>query len=253
MSKTVYRKVVFNTKDLFVNDIIVVDIDNTIVTNKSFIYGILNNTVGEKRFLSAVRTASQKYKAKIFDFEKVYKKSILNTVFGFLNPKKYYEIPGAVKNINKLSKDYYIFLVTSRPMSKSLNYLLSKNIKNLGINVDYIIADCANKGKCCQMLNAKFMIDNSLNYCIGASNGNQTKAICFNDKKIGEYKSILHLGDWDRIYDFIKYIDPLMERKNQPEFAKWGLINEFNKNVNDKILSFKNIDFLKSKSLQNTK
>lgn len=236
-------------------DIIAVDLDQTIVDNPSFMYSIMNLGVSSLQFVSAIRNAIQKHRAEVFEHNRVYKKSFINGMFGMLNPNKFYEVKDAVKYVNELHKNYDIFLVTSRPVDKEFHrYLLSSNIKNLGLHVDFVIANCADKAEVCRKLGVKFLIDNCLNYCLPAGKNSGLKAICFSDKHVGEYKNILHLGDWQNIYEYIKYIDPLQKAQNMP-FTVYGVQEEYKKCLQKKYNSYQNIVFLNYENLkkENTK
>ncbi len=223
-----------------VRDVIAVDLDQTIVDNPSFMYKIMNVGISSLKFVSAIRNVFQKHRAEVFNFNKVYKKSFMNGLFGMLNPNKFSEIKDAVKYINKLHENYDIFLVTSRPVDREFHrYLLASNIKNLGVKVDFVVANCADKAEVCKTLGVKFLIDNCLNYCVETNENSETQAIRFNDKHIGEYKSVLHLGDWSNIYDFIRYVDPLKKSIKQP-YTTYGLQQEYRKHLERKIYNYQN-------------
>lgn len=235
--------------------IIAIDLDRTIIDNRSIVYKLLNIGVGSHKFISAVRNASQKHRAEIFDKDKVYKKSFINSLIGFMNPKKYTEVKDAVKYINKLYNQFDIFLVTSRPINSEFHrYLLSENIKNLGLKVDFVIANCADKGEFCRKLNADFLIDNCINYCVAADENGVTKAICFNDKHIGEHKKVLHLGNWESIYEYIKYVDMALKTQSNP-YTTYKLRNDYREYLEKKICKLENVAFLTCRkfSKENTK
>lgn len=240
--------------DVCARDVIAIDFDQTIVSNPSLFYRIMNTCVDKTSILKMLKKVSKEHKAVLFDLKKKYKKRVFNSLFGFLNPDKYVEIDKAVECINKLSQNYAIFLVTSRPVKPDFfKYLLAKNIENLGINVDYVVASCADKQSFCKMINAKFFIDNNINYCVKISENSDTKAICFNNENIGKNEKILHLGQWENVYNFIEYINPMLETADKP-YATWGVRQEYKRKISPKLLDYellnvKNLDNLK----ENTK
>lgn len=147
---------------------IAIDIDKTIFDCNSFLYQFVNTYL-----ISQSLTHKLKYKEiDLFDYD-VNSSRFLNKVSKIHNPYFYSVEEDASEVIKKWVKEgHEIFLLSSRPASKSLVIVLLKCLKKYDIPFNKIIVSCNNKAVYCKENNIDILIDDS-------------PYICQNAKKIG--------------------------------------------------------------------
>lgn len=147
---------------------IAIDIDKTIFDCNSFLYQFVNTYL-----ISQSLTHKLKYKEiDLFDYD-INSSRFLNKVSKIHNPYFYSVEEEAPEVIKKWVKEgHEIFLLSSRPASKSLVIVLLKCLKKYDIPFNKIIVSCNNKAVYCKENNIDILIDDS-------------PYICRNAKKIG--------------------------------------------------------------------
>lgn len=178
--------------------IIGLDLDGTIVNNKSLTYKLLNGFT--HKFLG-----TGKSKSRIIDTTKRYKKTTFNRLFSCLKPKKFYTLGNSTRIINEWHKNNIIIIISSRPSKmKSVLHLTQENINRLGIKADLVVLGVKDKAEFCRKYDIDYFIDNNIITCENISKNSNTQSICLNPNvyQSGYYSKVV--SSWQEAYDFVE-------------------------------------------------
>ncbi len=139
-----------------------IDIDNTLVSCKSFLYNLT----------STFKFSSIKNKLKYVEIDKneKIKKSkaylFLKKVFKFFNPDQYEIFPEAIETINYFKdQGYEVQLITSRPKSPAFIYSLREVLQKYNVKYDKLIAGCNNKPQYVKEKGIDILVDDLPSIC----------------------------------------------------------------------------------------
>ena len=211
---------------------IAIDIDNTVFTNNSIIYKLLNNVqiLGDKNDTT-------------LEFSKVSPKPIptkglLKKIFPFINPSKFVAYRDSVDVINLMfEKGHEIVFVSNRPTL--LKGPTLELLERFDIKYDALILGCKNKHTFCKHFGIDLLIDDQQKNCVNVANigidaiclDHKTDYINITDEK---QKHLFHATCWKSVEHMISYIDHF-------SFTTKG-INAYNDDLRTKTL----VDFFKS-------
>lgn len=208
--------------------IIAIDIDNTCITNDSFLYKVFDKT---QRVISLGCKTPVKLCKNI-----KYKPTILNKFVGIFNSKKYYQINDAAKVIKELKKEHTIIMLSSRPYAiKEMRYLTQRNLADEGIEPDAVFLNCSDKAQFCKDFKVNILIDDNIRHCRQTNQLENTKTIWFNSKSYNEH-NVYTVDKWNEVAQCIELIKiDLVRNKNylsdkfvndlQENFKMLNLIN----------------------------
>ena len=211
---------------------IAIDIDNTVFTNNSIIYKLLNTVqhLGDKNDTT-------------LEFSKISPKPIptkgvLKKIFPFINPSKFVAYKDSVEVINLMfEKGHEIVFVSNRPAL--LKGPTLELLERFDVKYDALILGCKNKHTFCKQFGIDLLIDDQRKNCTNVASVG-IDAICL-DHKITDFtytdekqKHLFHASSWKSVEHMISYIDHF-------SFTTKG-INAFNDDLRTKTI----IDFFRS-------
>lgn len=186
-----------------------IDLDKTLFSCNSIIYRWMN-TFNFNR-------------GKILNYhvitdEKIYKCSVINKIFKFLNPNEYTFYTNTVKTINELSqRGYEIYFVSNRPCFKSVVAMTVDVLKRSGVKYDKLILGCNNKVDFVKFARLDYFIDDIEMTCKSVQKETSAIPILFSPivKKNGKRLKKGNLStfqSWRKIRDFFA-----KERKDESQ------------------------------------
>lgn len=179
-----------------------IDIDQTIITNKSKSYAFSNK-------FFPIKVSYKKLKYEIVDKSKVNKSNlILRLVLKLLNlddVKHYSEIADSCSIIRQLyNEGNEIFLISSRPNWHGLTNAVLTWCEQNNLSFTHLVVNCNDKIKFCNEYDIDVLVDNSLRICKYA-NKSDIDSICLkNAKKHKSHDNIFFAVNWQTIYEHIK-------------------------------------------------
>ncbi len=186
---------------------IAIDIDFTVVRNDTLLYRLANHL----QDILNEGILKNRYKPIKIEKSTHTKPSVLNKL-SLLNNKNFNQIKNAKKAINELHKSNVIYFVSSRGNLPGVKHLTMQNIEKNGIEFDVIYINCNRKDKFVNEYGVDLFVDDSLYHCETVAKNTKAQSICFN-KKLSENSDILFLNDWKDIFEYAKFIYPIINNK----------------------------------------
>lgn len=191
-----------------------IDIDNTLtdvqneLNNAAYEYTLkLGKNLDENINLGeAINNNGNFYREKFklsYDELKYFLGSIHEEIVNKAKPRK-----SVVESIKKLKDDgHLIYIVTARDSEFHENpYLLSKNwLDKNNIEYDKLIVNARKKAPVCKEENIDIFIDDQLHNCEEIVQEGIKVIRITND--VNNYKDIVNLSDWDKIYEYISKME----------------------------------------------
>ena len=183
-----------------------IDIDNTLVCCKSFLYNLT----------AKLKFSSIKHNLKFVEIQKQQEIKrtkgylFLQKMFKFFNPDAYEIFPQAIETLNYFQeKGYEVQLITSRPNMSCFVTSLKELLIKHNVPYDKLIAGCNNKPLYVQQNNIDILIDDLPKNCKEVEYLGK-KSICFQatlkeDKKLKKFTGISSVSStWSNVLTFVE-------------------------------------------------